>query len=261
MDYLIPVLISTEMSTILTKQQIVDAIKEVLFATLTINLENVETFESMTKANEMIITTPNVPDASRIDYNTNNDLHTSDEKSIISDNKCSIAETDTVKIKKTKVTRRGPAALSIIEEAYKNSMKVQNKLEELKELIVTDTKPNLRLSSIIRLSNPKQQRKQQQQQHQHQQQHETFTQCATARRRFGQPSGSVAPPVTPTSTRPCLAPSCRSPRKRLQECRPPVQYSQTLSVPIKSQSRKAKFAHVKSTIPKPTTQLGKRKPQ
>ncbi|XP_011500866.1 PREDICTED: uncharacterized protein LOC105364584 isoform X3 [Ceratosolen solmsi marchali] len=185
----------------------------------------------------------------------------SDEKSIISDNKCSIAETDTVKIKKTKVTRRGPAALSIIEEAYKNSMKVQNKLEELKELIVTDTKPNLRLSSIIRLSNPKQQRKQQQQQHQHQQQHETFTQCATARRRFGQPSGSVAPPVTPTSTRPCLAPSCRSPRKRLQECRPPVQYSQTLSVPIKSQSRKAKFAHVKSTIPKPTTQLGKRKPQ
>lgn len=285
----------------LTNEEIVNVIQEVIRETFKISLQNMEDAAMKTPANEIVITTPNAPDVLRVDYNQNNTLPTSDEVTEVTDNKTSIIDADTVKQKNKKndssLVNKSKQSLNttyirgamlnkikqdvpklgsptnitmyMVDEAYKNAAKLMQKLDDLKELLTSEIKPNTRLSNIIRLPITSQHKPLLH----HQQQTAASIQRSKALRRYVQQASNDAS-ITPTSSRssitqarPGQLPKKNFPKleekRSLDECNRTTSEASKVSSrsPMKSQSRNPKYAHVKSTVPKHTISVLKRKPE
>ncbi|OXU18096.1 hypothetical protein TSAR_002886 [Trichomalopsis sarcophagae] len=177
-------------------------------------------------------------------------------------------------------TAKNMTMYSMVEDAHKDVMKVVHKLEDLRELLLPEARPIRRLSAIMNL--PK---SQQQQSSSSASNNLRTTQRAKAltRRSMGQLNEELS--VTPTSSRPSLVmpPSSLQGKKAsagtgvtpkpLSKLSQQTRSVSTLSLltdtnksagsgasTSKSPSKKnSKYAHVQSTIPKPTSSAVKRK--
>ncbi|XP_001601758.3 uncharacterized protein LOC100117558 isoform X1 [Nasonia vitripennis] len=171
-------------------------------------------------------------------------------------------------------TAKNMTMYSMVEDAHKNVMKVVHKLEDLRELLLPEARPIRRLSAIMNLP------KSQQQSSSSASNNLRTTQRAKAltRRSMGQLNEELS--VTPTSSRPSLVmpPSSLQGKKASAGTGVSKLSQQTRSVSTlslltdtnksagsgvstsKSPSKKnSKYAHVQSTIPKPTSSAVKRK--